>query len=77
MADVIKKILAYGISGAIGLITLGWGARIALDDAKAEFKIEILHEVAAWRREDMAVIQSIKEDTGFVKQALIAKGVGK
>ena len=77
MIDLVKKILAYGISGAIGLIAFGWSAKIALEDAKAEFKVEILGDVREWRNADMKVIMSIKEDTAIIKQALISKGVGK
>lgn len=74
MTELIKKVLAYGISGAITLVGLGWGAKISLDDAKAEFKVEILHEVSGWRKEDMTIIKSIKEDTKIIKQALINRG---
>jgi hypothetical protein len=77
MIDLVKKVLAYGISGAIGLIAFGWSAKIALEDAKADFKVEILGEVKDWRQADMEVIKSIKEDTAIIKQALISKGVGK
>lgn len=71
MTEIIKKILTYGISGAITLVGLGWGAKISLDDAKAEYKAEILDEVKTWRKEDMTIIQAIKEDTTIIKQALI------
>jgi hypothetical protein len=69
--DLIPWPFRWAIGLMMTLVTI-WGIIESRFDEKVHAsEVRIMSKVDSYRREDMAVIKSIKEDTHIIKQTLI------